>query len=324
MLAFSADEGCTSRGMGSTTSLVAYPCVERARLTELALHAREGVAPVLMVDDAQVRLAAEVARARRHARASRSTSTSRSLPKLYFGVRRSPVRVRRHRACGRPRRNGERGVRLVGVMGYEAQIAGLPDATGHASDLAIRALKRLSFADVRRRRGAIVDALRSDGHPIRLVNGGGTGSLDVTSRDPSVTELAAGSGLFAPTSFDAFAGFRHRPAAGFALSVTRRPSPELVTCFGGGYVASGPPSAAKVPAPWLPEGLTLLPHEMAGEVQTPLRVPSEVSLAIGDPVFFRHAKAGELCERFARLLLISGDRVVDEVATYRGEGESFG
>ncbi|MCA9612580.1 MAG: amino acid deaminase/aldolase, partial [Myxococcales bacterium] len=247
-----------------------------------------------------------------------------SLPKLYFGVRRSPVRdVATARAVGHAVL-GERGVRLVGVMGYEAQIAGLPDATGHASDLAIRALKRLSFADVRRRRGAIVDALRSDGHPIRLVNGGGTGSLDVTSRDPSVTELAAGSGLFAPTSFDAFAGFRHRPAAGFALGVMRRPSPELVTCFGGGYVASGPPSVAKVPTPWLPEGLTLLPHEMAGEVQTPLRVPSEVSLAIGDPVFFRHAKAGELCERFARLLLISGDRVVDEVATYRGEGESFG
>ena len=46
-------------------------------------------------------------------------------------------------------------------------------------------------------------------------------------------------------------------------------------------------------------------------------------LSIGDLVWFRHAKAGELCERFATLLLVEGGRVVDEVPTYRGEGKTF-
>jgi D-serine deaminase-like pyridoxal phosphate-dependent protein len=326
VLAFSAAEAAHLCAHGFDDVLVAYPCVERAQLLPLVRHACDGAGPILMVDDAvHVRLAAEVAR--EHGvtfELAIDLDVALDLPGLYFGVRRSPIRD-----VDAARRLGElilreEGVSLVAAMGYEAQIAGLPDATGAASDLAIRALKRASFVDVARRRGAIVHALREQGHPIRIVNGGGTGSLEVTRNDTSVSELAAGSGLFGPTSFDAFASFRPEPAAAFALGVTRIPKPGLATCFGGGYVASGPAGDAKLPRPWLPEGLALLPHEGAGEVQTPLRVPRDVSLHVGDPVFFRHAKAGELCERFATLLLISDDRVVDEVPTYRGEGACFG
>lgn len=331
VLAYSADEAAHLVARGFDDVLVAYPCVERAHLVALAPHVREGAGLVLMVDDlAHVRLAAEVAReAGVTFELAIDVDVALDLPGLYFGVRRSPIHD-----VDAARRLGEvilreDGVSLVAVMGYEAQIAGLPDATGAArraspSDLAIRALKRVSFVDVARRRGAIVEALRAQGHPVRIVNGGGTGSLEITRRDPSVTELAAGSGLFGPTSFDAFAAFRPEPAAAFALSVTRVPKPGIVTCFGGGYVASGPAGEAKLPRPWLPEGLSLLAHEGTGEVQTPVVVPRGVSLRVGDPVFFRHAKAGELCERFASLLLVSGDRVVDEVPTYRGEGVGFG
>lgn len=326
VLAFSAAEAAHLCAQGFDDVLVAYPCVERAPLRALVHHTCDGAGPILMVDDAaHVKLAAEVAR--EHGvtfELAIDLDVALDLPGLYFGVRRSPIRD-----VDAARRLGElilreEGVSLVAAMGYEAQIAGLPDATGAASDLAIRALKRASFVDVARRRGAIVHALREQGHPIRIVNGGGTGSLEVTRHDASVSELAAGSGLFGPTSFDAFASFRPEPAAAFALGVTRIPKPGLATCFGGGYVASGPAGDAKLPRPWLPEGLTLLPHEGAGEVQTPLRVPRDVSLRVGDPVFFRHAKAGELCERFTTLLLISGDRVVDEVPTYRGDGACFG
>jgi D-serine deaminase-like pyridoxal phosphate-dependent protein len=113
------------------------------------------------------------------------------------------------------------------------------------------------------------------------------------------------------------------PACFFALEVTRRPAPDLVTCLGGGYVASGATGPDKAPLPWLPRGLALLPMEMAGEVQTPLRVPRGTSIALGDPVVFRHAKAGELAERFREYLLLEGGRVVERVPTYRGQGECF-
>ena len=73
----------------------------------------------------------------------------------------------------------------------------------------------------------------------------------------------------------------------------------------------------------MPAGLRLTGTEGAGEVQTPVRGAAADRLALGDRVWFRHTKAGELCERFDTLLLVEGDTVVDEVATYRGEGHAF-
>jgi len=46
-------------------------------------------------------------------------------------------------------------------------------------------------------------------------------------------------------------------------------------------------------------------------------------LRIGDRVWFRHAKAGELCQHVDTLHLVSGDRITDQAPTYRGEGRAF-
>jgi D-serine deaminase-like pyridoxal phosphate-dependent protein len=54
-----------------------------------------------------------------------------------------------------------------------------------------------------------------------------------------------------------------------------------------------------------------------------LHVPSDIKLNVGDPVIFRHAKAGELCERFSELLLIRGNTIEARVPTYRGQGCCF-
>jgi D-serine deaminase-like pyridoxal phosphate-dependent protein len=159
--------------------------------------------------------------------------------------------------------------------------------------------------------------------PLEFVNGGGTGSVAGTAAEDAVTEVAAGSGLYGPTLFDSYSAFTPRPAAFFALPVVRRPSRTVVTALGGGYLASGPATADRLPQPWLPAGLRLDPREGAGEVQTPLLGDPARSLRIGDRVYFRHAKAGELCERFDTLHLVEGDRVIDAVPTYRGEGKTF-
>jgi D-serine deaminase-like pyridoxal phosphate-dependent protein len=139
-----------------------------------------------------------------------------------------------------------------------------------------------------------------------------------------VTEIGAGSGLYHPTLFDAYRAFTGRPAALFALPVVRKPGPGVVTALCGGYVASGPAAKSRLPRPYLPPGLRLDRDEGAGEVQTPLLGAAADSLRIGDRVWFRHAKAGELCERFAELHLIDGDRIAATVPTYRGEGQTFG
>jgi D-serine deaminase-like pyridoxal phosphate-dependent protein len=72
-----------------------------------------------------------------------------------------------------------------------------------------------------------------------------------------------------------------------------------------------------------PPDLAYFADEGAGEVQTPLKGESAARLAIGDRVWFRHAKAGELCERVNTLHLVAGDRIVEAVPTYRGEGRAF-
>ncbi|MGI8727303.1 MAG: amino acid deaminase/aldolase, partial [Solirubrobacterales bacterium] len=156
-----------------------------------------------------------------------------------------------------------------------------------------------------------------------FVNGGGTGSLERTAADPSITELAAGSGFYAPVLFDHYSRFELQAAAMFTLPVVRRSAPGVVTALGGGYIASGAPGKDRLPEPYLPEGLHLDAREGAGEVQTPLLGEAALRLRIGHRVYMRHAKAGELCERFNSLYLVSGDRIVDEVPTYRGEGCCF-
>jgi D-serine deaminase-like pyridoxal phosphate-dependent protein len=250
--------------------------------------------------------------------------------RLRVGAKRSPLHAP-EQAAGLARAIlGREDLRLVGMMAYEAQIAGIGD-TPPGRPLragAIRLLQARSARELAGRRAAIVAAVEEaiaerGAAPLEFVNGGGTGSLERTAAEPAVTEVAAGSGLYGPTLFDAYRAFTPRPAALFALPVVRRPGPGAVTVLGGGYLASGPADAARLPRPHLPRGLGLDRQEGAGEVQTPLLGAAADALAIGDRVYFRHAKAGELCERFASLHLLEGDRIVEELPTYRGEGQCF-
>jgi D-serine deaminase-like pyridoxal phosphate-dependent protein len=250
--------------------------------------------------------------------------------RLRVGAKRSPLHTPAQ-AAGLAHAILEReDLRLVGMMAYEAQIAGVGDMPPGRPVRAgaIRLLQARSARELAGRRAAIVAAVEEaiaerGGAPLEFVNGGGTGSLERTAAEPAVTEVAAGSGLYGPTLFDAYRAFTPRPAALFALPVVRRPGPGVVTVLGGGYLASGPADAARLPRTHLPGGLALDPQEGAGEVQTPLLGPVADALAVGDRVYFRHAKAGELCERFASLHLLEGERIVEELPTYRGEGQCF-
>jgi D-serine deaminase-like pyridoxal phosphate-dependent protein len=216
------------------------------------------------------------------------------------------------------------GFRLVGVMTYEGQVAGVPDLvpTKRAKSLVVRRLKAASMTQLETRRREIAAALASVAE-LEFWNAGGSGSVEATVADPVVTEVAAGSGLLVPALFDHYQSFDPRPAAFYGLPVVRRPSPEVATVHGGGFVASGPAGADRLPVPWAPAGLHLTGLEGAGEVQTPLTGHAAALLSIGDLVWFRHAKSGELFEHTTTVRLLSGSTFVDEVPTYRGHGLSF-
>jgi D-serine deaminase-like pyridoxal phosphate-dependent protein len=331
VLAYTLPEALWLAGSGSIQDIVvAYPTVDRAALARLVGDAGLASAVVIMVDspehlDIIEKATAGVANPHPVRVAIDIDAGYVALGgKLRAGARRSPVRTPPDAAALAREILSRPGLRLAGLMAYEAQIAGVgdnpPGRPLYAQ--AIRYMQRKSAAELAQRRAAIVAAVRAL-TPLEFVNGGGTGSLDGTSAEPAITELGAGSGLYHPTLFDAYAGFTGQPAAMFALPVVRRPGPGVVTALGGGYIASGPGSPARVPQPYLPGGLQLDKEEGAGEVQTPLLGAAADGLAIGDRVWMRHAKAGELCERFTELHLIEGDAIVATVPTYRGEGQNF-
>jgi D-serine deaminase-like pyridoxal phosphate-dependent protein len=306
--------------------VVAYPTTDRAALRSLAADAAARSAITIMVDSVEQLDLVDAVLGPDHPdlRVCLEFDASwRPLPGVHVGTRRSPVFTPRQAVRLARHIVERRGFRLVGVMGYEGQIAGLPDGDAGVRGAVVRWMQRRSAAELTRRRGAVVSAVRAV-TDLEFVNGGGTGSLEFTRADPSVTEVTAGSGLIGPTLFSRYRRFSPRPAAMFALSVVRRPNRRTVTLAGGGYVASGQASATRLPSPFLPSGLRLLAVEGAGEVQTPVTGHAARSLALGDRVWFRHAKAGELAEHFPEYHLVSGDRVVRTVATYRGEGQSFG
>ena len=309
--------------------VVGYPSVDRTALRALAGDERLRSRVTVMIDsEDHLDLTAAALRGVAGSGAIRvSLDVDASLRlaggRVHLGARRSPLHsvedvTRLARAVvARP------GFELVGLMAYEAQIAGVgDDPPSRLRGLGVRRMQRTSAAELRERRAAVVAAVRELA-PIEFVNGGGTGSAELTASEPAVTEVAAGSGLYAPTLFDHYTRFTPAPAAYFALPVVRRPSPRHATVLGGGWIASGQAGSDRLPTPVWPPGLKLVPAEGAGEVQTPLTGEGVDTLAVGDRVWFRHTKAGELCEHVDDLHVVEGGSVVESATTYRGEGKVF-
>jgi D-serine deaminase-like pyridoxal phosphate-dependent protein len=306
--------------------VVAYPSAERSALSALAADPKRAARVTLMVDDLDQLDLIEAAAHGTRLRVCLDLDASLRLwgGRLHIGTRRSPLHSVEQALDLARAILARPGLELVGAMAYEGQIAGVGDAPPGRPDRAavIHRLQTISAAELATRRAEIVAALREVAD-LQFVNGGGTGSLETTSREAAVTEVAAGSGLFAPGIFDAYRSFQARPAAFFALSVTRRPSPGMVTVTGGGWVASGPPGRDRLPIPAYPAGLRYVTSEAAGEVQTPLAGSVADRLAIGDRVWFRHAKAGELSEHVDGYVAVDGETIAGHWPTYRGEGKTF-
>jgi len=329
-LTFTLPETLWLAEQGFENLLLAYPTADSGALGELALRsaANPGSAPIVTVDCAE------------HLDAIESVLGTGAAPvrvcididagwwalggRVKVGPKRSPLHtVEQAVALAREIEHRPQ-IELAALMAYEGQIAGVGDRPPgrRLRGAAIRFMQRRSAAELAERRGAIVAAIR-ELTELPIVNGGGTGSLELTGAEDAVTEVAAGSGFYAPALFDHYSRFSLTPAAGFALPIVRKPTPAVATALGGGYLASGGGDAARLPTPWLPAGLRLDPEEGAGEVQTPLLGAAAARLSIGDRVYLRHAKAGELCERFDLLHLVEGGAIVDVVPTYRGEGMAF-
>jgi D-serine deaminase-like pyridoxal phosphate-dependent protein len=325
IMCYSAEEAVWLSQQGFDDLLVAYPTVQASSIIAVAEEVKKGKNIYMMTDLAehlkQIQKIASESNVILPVALDLDMSSRWSM--LHFGVHRSSVwnketiekYIKVLKNCP--------DLKLCAAMGYEAQIAGVGNKVAGKSlmNRIISALQQKSKKELAKRRKELVDILKKECPDLTIVNGGGTGSLESTAEEAWVTELTAGSGFYAPALFDHYSHFKHLPAAGFALEVVRHPQSNIYTCLGGGYVASGAVGKEKAPLPYLPEGMKLTPNEMTGEVQTPFIYKG--TLEIGDPVFFRHSKAGELCEHFQELQLIKDGKTVGKTNTYRGDGKCF-
>jgi D-serine deaminase-like pyridoxal phosphate-dependent protein len=327
IMCFTAREAVFLASRGFDDLLIGYPAWNEQDIAAVAKATRDGARITLMVDSAAhiEQIAAIASQHNVKLPVCLEIDLSMDVPGLHFGVWRSPIRTIEQARPVIKAIMAAQHVWLDGIMGYEAQIAGVGDnfPGQMAKNTLVQGLKKRSIRELAERRAAIVERIKSYGLAPRFVNGGGTGSIISTRAEQVVTEITVGSGFYAPALFDNYRDFRYQPAAGYAIEIVRRPHPHIYTCLGGGYIASGSTGPEKQPQPYLPQGAKLEANEGAGEVQTPVRYEGEIALQIGDPIFMRHSKAGELCERFTHLLLVKDGAIADEVTTYRGDGQCF-
>ncbi|CAM2861623.1 alanine racemase [Mycobacterium intermedium] len=327
LMTFTLAETLWLAGHGFENLLLAYPSTDRAALRELGelTAERPDTAPIVMVDSVEhldliesvtanpVRLCIDL-----------DAGYWPAGGRVKIGPRRSPLHTPEQARALAEDIARRPNLKLVALMSYEGHIAGFGDrvAGKHVQNAIVGWMQRRSIAELRERRARAVQLVREVAD-LKIVNAGGTGDLQLVAQEPAMTEATAGSGFYAPTLFDTYSSFTLQPAAMFALPICRRPDEKTVTALGGGYLASGVGAKDRMPSPYLPIGLNLNPIEGTGEVQTPLTGAAATRLKIGDKVYFRHTKSGELCERFDRLYLVRGAEIVATVPTYRGEGRTF-
>ncbi len=330
ILAFTMEEAAFLIDNGLDDIIVAYPTVQPSDLDLFIEKTRKGATLSLVADSLEHLIILSKAGDKAGVCLKICLDADMSFKTLgglvHMGVRRSPVHSPDQVAALALAARDLPGIRISALMGYEAQVASLNDnfPGSRLKNSLLRIFKKKSVRELTLRRQKMIDDLASKGLMPEVVNGGGSGSLVSTGQDDSVTEVTAGSAFFAPGLFTYFHEVAFEPAAFFGLQVARIPKKGMITCQGGGYIGSGEVNANRLPWPVMPQGLSYIPMEGAGEVQTPLKLPKDCpDLALGDPVFFQHAKAGELCERFNQLTLVENNRIIGSTPTYRGQGNAF-
>ncbi len=331
ILTFTVEETAWLASQGFDDMIVAYPTVQKSDMDLLVEMTKAGTQVWLMIDseehlrvlsefglgsDTQIHACLEVDMAYRPL----------GLASVHLGVRRSPVRTPEEAVKLVRAAKKYPGVIIDALMGYEGHIAGISDNVPGAGlkNAVYRALKSVSVRELTNRRDRVIEMLRAEGVDFRVINGGGSGSLISTGKDPLVTEITVGSGFYASGLFHHYKEVHFEPSAFFAIQIVRKPTEGMITCLGGGYIASGEIGIEKQPVPMYPKGLKYLSLEGAGEVQTPFILPKDCpELNLGDPIFLQHAKAGELCERFDDLWLVQNGKLDGKVKTYRGDGKTF-
>ena len=326
VMCFSANEALYLNDNGLDDLLIAYPIWNSRDLKNIAERVANGQTITLMIDSIEhIEHLERIASEKKQAfLVCLDIDLSSDYPGLHFGVYRSPIKTTKQALKLLQRIVHSPYLKLDGIMGYEAQIAGITDTSPNTrvKNKIIKRLKKLSSKELMKKREKIIRLILKKNIHLRFINGGGTGSLHQTVKE-NVTEVTVGSGFFHSHLFDNYENYTNHPALAYAIEITRKPAKHIYTCLGGGYIASGAMGDDRLPIVHLPKGAKLIKNEGAGEVQTPVIYKGKTPLSLGDPIIMRHSKAGELTEHFHHIYLLEGGKVIDKYKTYRGDFQCF-
>lgn len=327
VMCFTGEEALYLHEQGFDDLLIAYPIWNEKTLKAICEKVTKGAIITVMTDNIEHlnRLEEIAKQTNGHFLVCIDIDLSTNHFGLHFGVHRSPLKGLKEIKDFIDIVYENDYFTLDGVMGYEAQIAGVTDADPRHTikNTTIRNLKKQSRKEIISKRKKIMKYIKKYKIDVRFINGGGTGSLHDTATQQGVTEVTVGSGFYCPHLFDKYDEFKLQPALFFALEITRKPAKDIYTCFGGGYIASGAVGEDKWPEIYAPEKAKFTANEGAGEVQTPIVYKGKQHLNLGDIIIFRHSKAGEICERFHEIAVIDKGKILEHWETYRGDGQCF-
>lgn len=326
VMCFTADEAIYLNNNGLNDLLIAYPVWDTNQLKKVAKRVSTGQTLTLMIDSIEhiKHLEHIASQNQQQFLVCLDIDLSTKYPGLHFGVHRSPIKTVKQAIKLVNRIIKSPYLKLDGLMGYEAQIAGVTDNNPNSKikNGVIRRLKKDSSKKLMKKRKKIIHLIEQKGINLRFINGGGTGSLHQTVTE-NVTEATVGSGFFNSHLFDNYKDYTNKPALAYAIEITRIPTKHIYTCTGGGYIASGAMGIDRLPQVYLPKGAKLTKNEGAGEVQTPIFYNGSIPLSHGDPIIMRHSKAGELAEHFHSIHLIKDGKIINSYKTYRGDSQCF-
>ena len=325
-MTFTAEETLYLLEQGLDHLLLGYPIYEQQPLNHIAHYIAMGKDVTFMVDaPEQIALLQKVAHYTNVTfQVCIDINVSTDYKLLYFGTKRSPIDTEQAVTKLLQYIAHCKNIRVVGCMAYDAQIAGVTDkgdALLGVKSAFIAQLKKDALPKITKQRQQIVTHVKHY-HELQFINAGGTGSMALLKDARDITEITVGSAFFAPALFSQYKTLALQPAVGFALRVTRKFADGIVVCHGGGYIASGAIGKDRLPQFLEPDVYQFTALEGAGEVQTPIIVKGRKH-DIGDTIYLRHAKAGELCERFNHLHATRNGNYIGAITTYRGDGQCF-
>ncbi|MGZ3640512.1 MAG: alanine racemase, partial [Ktedonobacterales bacterium] len=196
IMCFTAREAVYLASQGFDDLLIGYPIWHADDIAAVARAIASGTHITLMIDSVAHVEQIEAVAAREEVRIPLclDLDVALDMPGLHFGVWRSSLRTATQVRPVLDRIGASSHVWLDGVMGYEAQIAGVGNAYPDQAlkNGLVRLLQRRSASEVAERRAALVALATETLGPLRFVNGGGTGSIATTRAEPVVSEITVG------------------------------------------------------------------------------------------------------------------------------------